>query len=114
MWSLLNQTIEVMRIAWRKVVMRIWGFPFDTHNVFLPGIWDDVSILDELCFRSMRFVSNYLPSDCMLIRFVTRHGLMSRNRSLVGRHTLFCQARYGQVVDEIMCVLRGVLNVVII
>ena len=28
---------------------------------------------------------------------------MSRMRSLVGRNTLFCQARYGQVVDEIMC-----------
>ena len=27
---------------------------------------------------------------------------MSRMRSLVGRNTLFCQARYGQVVDEIM------------
>ena len=39
----------------------------------------------------------------MLIRFVTRHGLMSRMRSLVGRNILFCQARYGQVVDEIMC-----------
>ena len=38
----------------------------------------------------------------MLIRFVTRHGLMSRMRSLVRRNTLFCHARYGQVVDEIM------------
>ena len=39
----------------------------------------------------------------MLIRFVTRHGLMSRMRSLVERNTLICQARYGQVVGEIMC-----------
>ena len=73
-----------------KRVRRIWGLPFDTHNVFLPGICDDVSILDELCFRSMGFVSNSLSSECMLIRFVTRHGLMSRMRSPVGRNTLFC------------------------
>ena len=87
-----------MCIAWRKGVRRIWGLPFDTHNVFLPGICDDVSILDELCFRSMGFVSNCLSSECMLIRFVTRHGLMSRMRSLVGRNALFCQAQYGKVV----------------
>ena len=92
-----------MCIAWRKGVKGIWGLPFDTHNVFLPWICDDVPMLDELCFRSMGFVSNCLSSECMLIRFVTRHGLMSRMRSLVRRNTLFCQARYGQVVDEIMC-----------
>ena len=34
---------------------------------------------------------------------VTRHDLMSRMRSLIGRNTFFCQARYGQVIDEIMC-----------
>ena len=78
-----------MCIAWRKGARRIWGLPFDTHNVFLPGICDDVSILNELCFRLMRFVSNCLSSECMLIRFVTRHGLMSGMRSLVGRNTCF-------------------------
>ena len=95
MWSLWNQTIEDMCIAWRKGVRRIWGLPFDTHNVFLPRICDDISILDELCFRSMGFVSDCLSSECTLIRFETRHGLMSRMRSLVGRNTLFCLARCG-------------------
>ena len=60
-----------------------------------------------MCEHVLRFNTN---SDITAVikmgasnRFVTRHGLMSRMRSLVGRNTLFCQARYGQVVDEIMC-----------
>ena len=52
--------------------------------------------IDEICVK--------LPlKPVMLIIFVTRHGLMSGMRYLVGRNTLFCQARYGHVVNEIMC-----------
>ena len=57
LWSL---NMEDMRVAWRNDIRRIWGLLFNSHNILLPVICNDVPILDELCFKSIGFVSNCL------------------------------------------------------
>ena len=84
-----------MCVALRNGISRISGLPFDSQCL-IPVICNDVTILVELCFRSVGFMLNCLSSERSLIKFVTIHGLISGIRSLVCRNALFCQTRYGQ------------------
>ena len=68
-------------------------------------------MMDEVCFRSIGFVSKCLSSDCSVMWFVTRHGILSGMASVIGRNVLFCRIRYGFIVDEVLRGGHALLNV---
>ena len=83
-WNLWSTSIEDYCVAWRKGIRTILGLPRDSHSLLLPVLSNVVPMMDEVCFRSIDFVSKCLSSDCSVMRFVIRHGILSGMASVIG------------------------------
>ena len=78
---------------WRKGLRRVWNLPYDAHCEIVTGLSGGVSILDELCKRSLSFVAKCLRHSSGLIRFITSHGIsFAAGVSLMGKNVTFCSA----------------------
>jgi hypothetical protein len=62
----------------------------------LPIISDTLPIFDEICIRSLRFISSCLVSPYQLVLSVARHCVLyGRHRSILGRNALLCCDRFN-------------------
>jgi len=91
----------------RKGLRRIWNLPYDLHCEI--GLSDGMSMLDELCMRSLSFVAKCLHHSSALIRFITSHGIIFvAGVSVMGMNVTFCSARYNFKTCDFT---SGVINV---
>ena len=103
LWSLNTDRINDLSIAWRKGLRRVWGVPYDTHCYLLPLISQCLPVFDEICRRSMNFITACCTHTSVLVRSVANHGLIARYNSFIGQNALFCTQRYKCTFDDIYC-----------
>mgnify|MGYP003530238777 FL=1 len=95
LWSLWDNNVEEFCKAWRQGQRAVWKLPFNTHRRYLPLLCDSIPVVDEICRRFLSFITNCLNSECRLVQFVVKYGLLfGHMQSLCGRNALFCANRY--------------------
>jgi hypothetical protein len=108
LWSLDHPIIQDYCIAWRKGQRRVWNVPINTHNDLLPSLCNSLPVFDEICKRSLLFISSCVQHGSDLVKFVMRHGILfARTRSVLGNYVLFCSRRYSFNIED---VLNGNIN----
>ena len=70
-----DKCVNIFCTEWRKGLRRVWNLPCDAHCDIVTGLSGGVSILDELCKRSLSSVAKCLRHSSGLIRFITSHGI---------------------------------------
>jgi hypothetical protein len=94
-WDLCHSGIEVVCIAWRKGIRRIWRLPNTTHSALIPELCGTMPLVDLFYKRMLNLVYRCLNSQSSLVKFVARFGILSgRMDSVVGRNVLNCSLRF--------------------
>jgi len=62
---------------------------------------DSISVEDEICRRFLSFIHKCVFSECRLVQFIVKHGLLSGMFSVCGRNALYCANRYSFTVPDI-------------
>lgn len=62
--------IDDLALIWRKAMCRIYSIPYNVHSDFLRLLCQCLLLLDELCKRSLRYMSAYLSQDSAIVRGV--------------------------------------------
>jgi len=106
-WDACSAYIEQLCRTWRVVIRRVWGLPYNTHNLLLPLICCRLRLYDEFMKRLLVFVQKCLTCDSELVTFVSRYAVWyGRMLSPISRNVLHCSLRYGFVVrsgSELNC-----------
>jgi hypothetical protein len=103
LWSLSNQKINDICVAWRKSGRRVWDLPNDAHCFFIPLLGNCLPLLDEFCKRSLNFIRSCISHSSDLIRFVAVNSIhVGRYNSFLGHNVLFCMKRYSCSLNEIL------------
>ena len=90
-WDITNVRVEQVCSAWRTGVRRVWGLPFNTHNLLIPLNSNRFPLYDEIRKRMLTFIQNCLLSESDLVSFVTRHAVwFGRMSSTLGRNAFHC------------------------
>jgi hypothetical protein len=101
LWKLGSPEIDAVGVSWRKALKRVWGLPFRTHSDILYAVCGKWSIEDEVCRRSIRFISSCLESDCKIINYVVNFGLNSGPAmSAMCSNVLYSCAKYNLNVAD--------------
>ena len=94
LWDLWHCGLDQFCSSWRKGVRRAWRLPCNTHNDLLPALCGSRAIRDELCCRSLSFISTCLHSDNVIVNTVARYGVeFGRMFTPVCRNTAFCNKK---------------------
>ena len=102
LWSLNNDQINDIIIAWRKAVRRIWNLRNTTHCSLLPLICQSLPLKDEFCRRSMNFMSKCLSHESYLIKSVAVHAMLfARASTVLGQNLLYCCNHYNCTSTDI-------------
>ena len=56
-WDITNVHVEQVCSAWRTGVRRVWGLPFNTHNLMIPLISNRLPLYDEIRKRMLTFIA---------------------------------------------------------
>ena len=101
LWSLSNDKINDLCIAWRKSLRRVWGLPYNTHCYILPLLSQCLPLFDEICSRSLSFIKSCLLHKSKLVSEVSNYAIRyGRYNSFLGHNALFCVRRYNiNIVD---------------
>jgi hypothetical protein len=103
LWSLSNQKINYICVAWRKSGRRVWDLPNDAHCFFISLLGSCLPLLDEFCKRSLNFIRSFISHSSDLIRFVAVNSIhVGRYNSFLGHNVLFCMNRYSCSLNEIL------------
>ena len=99
LWDLTCDHLSDVCTAWRKGVRRLWDLPYMTHCYLLPLLGHCLPVLDEICKRSMNFVSTCLSHTSSLVKYVTHHRIrIGLNFSIFHLlDVMFCTAHEGTV-----------------
>ena len=101
LWNLWDDKIEDFVKAWRQGQRSVWKLPYNTHRRFLP-LFDSIPVEDEICRRFLSFIHKWLFSECRLVQYVVKHGLLYGGMfSLCGRNALRCANRFSFTVGDI-------------
>jgi hypothetical protein len=102
LWDFWEGGVENFCKAWRQGQRAVWKLPFNTHRRFLPLMCDSLPVEDEICRRFLSFLRTCVSSQCELVQFIVRHGLLYGGMfSLSGRNAMFCSNRFGFTVGDI-------------
>jgi len=103
LWDLTCDQLSDFCTAWIKSVCRVWDLPYMTHCYLLPLLDRCLPVLDEICKRSMNFVSTCLSHKSSLVSYVAHHSIrFGLNFSPTGRNVLYCSWRYGFDVSDVL------------
>jgi len=70
LWYIGDKCVNKLCTEWRKGLRRIWNLPYDAHCDTVTAVSGSMSILGELCMRSVSFVAKGLNHSSALIRFI--------------------------------------------
>jgi len=73
----------------------------NAHSVFLP-LCGLLPLMDELAGRCSQFINTFMISECDIVKFVARPGVVfPRMYSPIGRNTFYCTSRFGGKLEDI-------------
>ena len=101
LWYLSDGSSQAFCTAWRKALRRVLNLPYNAHSFFLPFISNTLPIFDELCKRSVRFISSCLLSSNNLVRSISKYSVLyAKYNSLPGSNVLLCCSKYGWSISS--------------
>ena len=71
LWDLNSSSLDGFCAAWRKVVRRALGLPFNAHSFLIPSLSCTLPLFEEICKRFARFLNTCIISRSALVRSVT-------------------------------------------
>jgi len=86
-------------VAATEILRRIFQLPYSSHSYFLPILGDTLSVYDEICKRSIKFIATTLVSSSKLVQSIVMFG---RYRSFLGTNALLCCDRYNWSLSELI------------
>ena len=84
LWDPSDKNTDMLSVAWRKAVRRIWQLPYTTHCGLLPGLMNGLSAIDVIMLRTINFVNSNLSSTNVCLKYISQF-CMSRTFSHTGR-----------------------------
>jgi len=103
LWDLWDDKIQDICKAWRHGQRAVWKLPYDTHCRYLSILCNSLPIEDVICCRFLSFVHQCIFSQCSLVQFIVRHGLLYGGMfSVSGSNALCCANRYSFSVGDIL------------
>ena len=68
LWRLDHDSIDTLSVAWRRAIRRVWSLPPTAHTDLLPLLCNSLPLHDEVCSRSISFISRCMSHQSSLIR----------------------------------------------
>jgi hypothetical protein len=102
LWALSNEAINDICIAWRKGSRRVWELPYNTHCSLIPLLGNCLPLLDEICGRSLNFISSCFAHESNLIRFVAIPARFAFFEVIRFLGILFSMERYEYSLQDII------------
>ena len=100
-----------MCVIWRKGLGRVWDLPHNAHSAHLPPLCGLLPLKDELAGRCSQFINKCMISECDIVKFVVRHGIVfSRTYSPIGRNAYYCTSRFGLELENICCIDKHLIR----
>jgi hypothetical protein len=84
LWDPSGKSIDMLSVAWRKAVRRVWQLPYITHCDLLPGLMNGLSAIDTIMLRTINFVNSNLSSTNVCLKYISQF-CISRTYSHTGR-----------------------------
>ena len=72
LWDYSNPSVEMLYVAWRKCIRKIFNIPYNTHCRFLHHICKDSSIQVKLHRRFMKFFINLCNSENVYVQTMAK------------------------------------------
>ena len=66
LWNLFYSAISDVRIAWSKVLRRVWSLPYNTHTAPLAPLSDSIPLMDEIICQRILFFT----VDCLIANII--------------------------------------------
>jgi len=76
LWTVDSANIETFCVAWRKALRRILQLPYSSHSYFLPILSNTLPVYNEICKRSMKFITTTLVSSSQLVQSIANYCVM--------------------------------------
>jgi hypothetical protein len=93
-----HNSINTLSVAWR-----VWSLPLTAHIDLLPLLCNSLPLHDEVCSRTLSFISRCMSHQSLLIRDIAIYGVQfARVTSPLGRNTIFCMRRYSFSFHDFM------------
>ena len=77
LWDVNNPLRETVCSSWRRGLRRVFGLPYTAHSSLLSPLSCSLPIDDELSQRFILFAQRCFTSECILVRSVAHHSLIS-------------------------------------
>jgi len=104
LWDLSHDSLEYLCVILRKGLRRVWDLPHKAHCV-LPPLYGLLPLNDELAGHSSQLINKCMISECDIVKFVIRRGIVfSRMYSPIGRNVFYCTSHFGVKLEDICCI----------
>ena len=108
-------SINDIYVAWRKVIRKLFKFPYRTHNYLVCGIVECITV--KLDRRLTKFVHSMINSKNSTVRELIVHVLTTESsvfaencRYLMYKYDISVFAWYGSLYDVMNCI-KNIQNV---
>ena len=103
-----RKTIDLLYVAWRKSIRKIWKISPRTHCSLLSHINNCDPIENVMERRCIKFIWNLLNSNCKLFDQIVKHSL-SMSSTTLGENIRYFMYKYGICMND-WNKLNSVLN----
>ena len=79
LWDLSSNSVNMINIAWRKCIRRLFGLPPRTHNALIHAICNDIPIDGQIHIRFLKFMKGCLLSSNPCIQLCARLAIDGSN-----------------------------------
>ena len=79
LWDLSSNSVNMINIAWRKCIRRLFGLPPRTHNALIHAICNDIPIDAQIHIRFLKFMKGCLLSSNPCIQLCARLAIDGSN-----------------------------------
>ena len=93
LWDLSNIAVQTLCATWRKALRHVCNLPPTCHTEIVNLLNKNVSLFDDICKRSLKFIQSCLTSDNRVVNFIARHGVVGCWRGYLSGAS--CRLAYG-------------------
>ena len=99
LWDLALSDVEHVCGAWHKCVHKVMRLPYRTHNVLLPFICYDISIIEQIHSQFISFIASLLSTG---LQTVTKLAFRGSNSALCKSLNYICW-KHGMNKRQLKC-----------